>query len=204
MNCAIPFPLPWFFASSRWRADDCCDGPHGRPHHGPPPWLHEFLGWNSRAERGEVRYLVLDALKEGPRHGYEVIQAIEQRSGGRYRPSPGTVYPTLQMLEEIGHVRCEAEPQGNRKVYAITDEGREDLKKHALEVDEAYSRWGTGPEMGEGFDFHDIAMRFRRILHAVGTGIHRGRFGQADLAELKRVLDEALDKIESFVSEKLK
>jgi DNA-binding PadR family transcriptional regulator len=203
MNCATPYPFPWFFASARWRGDETC-GPRHAHFHGPPPWLNEFLGWKSGAERGEVRYLVLDAIKDGPRHGYEVIQVIEQKSGGHYRPSPGTVYPTLQMLEEIGHVRCDAEPQGNRKVYAITDEGLEDLNQHTLEVDEAYSRWGAGGDWGTSFDFHDIAMRFRRILHAVGAGIHRGRFGQADLVELKKVLDDALDRIEKFVSEKLK
>lgn len=56
-----------------------------------------------RAERGEIRYLVLDAIKERPRHGYEIIQHIEERAGGTYRPSPGVIYPTLQMLEELGH-----------------------------------------------------------------------------------------------------
>src|SRR4051794_14383715 len=68
-------------------------------------------GWPSfmgerppRAERGGVRYLVLDAVRETPRHGYEIMAAIEERSGGAYRPSPGVVYPTLQMLEEFGHV----------------------------------------------------------------------------------------------------
>src|ERR1044071_5710680 len=58
-----------------------------------------------RAERGEIRFLVLDAIKERARHGYEVIQHIEERAGGSYRPSPGVIYPTLQLLEELGHAR---------------------------------------------------------------------------------------------------
>jgi Transcriptional regulator PadR-like family len=80
-------------------------GGHGA--HGPkhPSWGDWFGSPPPRAERGGVRYLVLDALAERPRHGYEVIQVIEERSGGSYRPSPGVIYPTLQMLEELGHAR---------------------------------------------------------------------------------------------------
>src|SRR5437870_3432896 len=97
-------------------------GPFGR---GAPDWLGDFFGPPPRAERGGVRYLVLDAIGERPRHGYEVIQAIEERSGGQYRPSPGVVYPTLQLLEELGH--AQVTEREARKVYTITEEGRRDL-----------------------------------------------------------------------------
>src|SRR5258707_4546330 len=87
---------------------------------GPPAWFGDWFGGPPpRAERGEVRYLVLDALAQRPRHGYEVIQAIEERSGGAYRPSPGVIYPTLQMLEELGH--AELSTQEGRQVYSITE-----------------------------------------------------------------------------------
>src|SRR5499427_9939410 len=77
---------------------------------GPPPGFGDWFGGPPpRAERGGVRYLVLDTLAERPRHGYEIIQAIEERSGGAYRPSPGVVYPTLQMLEELGHAQLTSE-----------------------------------------------------------------------------------------------
>ena len=98
-------------------------GPFGPPAGGRgPSWGDWFGSPPPRAERGGVRYLVLDALSERPRHGYEVIQVIEERSGGSYRPSPGVIYPTLQMLEELGHARVVE--QDNRKVYEITDAGR--------------------------------------------------------------------------------
>src|SRR4051794_20934907 len=80
----------------------------GRGGHFPPHfarWAEFFNEPTPRAERGEVRYLVLDALAAAPRHGYEIMQFIEQRSGGSYRPSPGVVYPTLQLLEELEHAR---------------------------------------------------------------------------------------------------
>src|SRR4051794_6060728 len=66
-------------------------------------WNEWFRGPAPRAERGTVRWLVLDAIASQPRHGYEIIQAIGDKSGGAYKPSPGVVYPTLQMLEELGH-----------------------------------------------------------------------------------------------------
>src|SRR4051794_1020293 len=106
----------------------------GRPPFGGPPgarhpsWADWFGSPPPRAERGGVRYLVLDALAERPRHGYEVIQVIEERSGGSYRPSPGVIYPTLQMLEELGH--APGGEQGKRKGDEVTQRGRGGLHEH--------------------------------------------------------------------------
>src|SRR5690349_7845533 len=73
--------------------------------------------------RGEVRTLILGALTTKPMHGYEVIQALEAQSGGRWRPSAGSIYPTLQLLEDEGLVT--AEEVDGRKVYSLTDAGKE-------------------------------------------------------------------------------
>src|SRR5690242_16446758 len=102
-------------------------GNQGRGFGGGPrggrPWWAEAMGEPPpRAERGGVRFLVLEAIAQQPRHGYEIIQHIEQRAGGSYRPSPGVIYPTLQMLEELQHARVV--DQDGRKVYAITDAGK--------------------------------------------------------------------------------
>ncbi len=75
-----------------------------------------------RARRGDIRRALLSALEDGPAHGYELITRLEDRSGGMWRPSPGSVYPTLQMLEDEGMVRSE-EREGKR-VYELTDAGR--------------------------------------------------------------------------------
>src|ERR1700735_4256535 len=81
-------------------------------------------GWGDRRRmrRGDVRGEVLSALVDGPAHGYEVIRRLEERSGGRWRPSPGSIYPTLQMLEDAGLVR--ASEQDGRRTYTLTDDGR--------------------------------------------------------------------------------
>ncbi len=77
---------------------------------------------------GDLRVVVLALLSEGPRHGYDIIKAMEERSHGVYSPSPGVVYPTLTYLEEVGYVSATAE--GNKKVYAITDSGKEHLAEN--------------------------------------------------------------------------
>ena len=83
-------------------------------------------GGRARTRRGDVRRVLLSALREGPAHGYEIMQRLENRSGGIWRPSPGSVYPTLQMLEDEGLVRSE-QREGTR-VYELTDEGRKEAE----------------------------------------------------------------------------
>ena len=80
----------------------------GGPEHGP--------GRRERMERGVLRYLILDALADGPKHGYEVIKRLEERTHGEYIPSPGTVYPTLQLLGDQGLVRAARPPRGARSI----------------------------------------------------------------------------------------
>jgi DNA-binding PadR family transcriptional regulator len=94
---------------------------------GPFPRTGRMIG------DGELRLVVLALLAEQPRHGYDVIKALEERSQGAYSPSPGVVYPTLTYLEEAGYVTATAE--GNKKVYAITDEGRAYLDAHRETAD---------------------------------------------------------------------
>ena len=82
--------------------------------------------------RGETRYLLLDALRDGPKHGYEIIKSLEERSAGQYAPSPGSVYPTLQFLEELGFVRANQETE--RRTYELTKTGKAEMEAHAEEV----------------------------------------------------------------------
>ncbi len=96
------------------------------------------VGRGFRAARmlasGDLQLIVLALLDQKPRHGYEIIKALEEHSSGVYTPSPGVVYPALTYLGEVGHAASEA--TGNKKLYAITDAGKEHLAKHRREVDE--------------------------------------------------------------------
>lgn len=85
-------------------------------------------GGRRRHRRGDLKYVLLELLTQQPRHGYELIKALEQRNAGFYRPSPGSVYPLLQLLEDEGSVTSE-QIEGKR-VYTITDAGRQLLEQH--------------------------------------------------------------------------
>ena len=89
--------------------------------------------------QGDLKFVVLNLLAEKPRHGYEIIKELEDRFGGAYSPSPGTVYPTLSLLEDLGYARATLE-EGNRKVFEITDEGRKYLEENRSVVDDIFGR----------------------------------------------------------------
>lgn len=177
-------------------------GPHGwRPGHGPPPpppWVLEMLGRRAGPERGEVRYLILDVLAAGPGHGYQILQTIEERSGGAYRPSPGTIYPTLQLLEEMELVTVSAD--GKRKLYTLTEAGRAELEEHRDEVDEAWERFAGHAEWAGQFDFPELARRVKRLFRAVNRGFRRGKLGSSEVGRIKEVIDQAIRAIEAILS----
>ena len=89
-------------------------------------------------EQGDLRWLTLDLIAAQPRHGYEIIKAIEDALSGHYTPSPGVIYPTLTLLEETGLIVGEA--QGSKKLYRLTDEGRAEVEAHAADIRAARSR----------------------------------------------------------------
>jgi DNA-binding PadR family transcriptional regulator len=120
-----PEELEDFIAIRRMRG-----GPWGGGPFGGPPWGGR-RGRGGRARRGDVRLALLRLLAEEPRNGYQLMQTIEERSGGDWRPSPGSVYPTLSQLEDEGLVRS-AEADGTR-TFEITEAGRQHLETRADE-----------------------------------------------------------------------
>jgi DNA-binding PadR family transcriptional regulator len=180
-------------------------GPSGRPGFGGPPgarhpsWGDWFGSPPPRAERGGVRYLVLDALSERPRHGYEVIQVIEERSGGSYRPSPGVIYPTLQMLEELGHARVVE--QENRKVYELTDAGRVELEAHRDEVSDFYERFEENSWQSYVEDFGDIMKRLGRLFKTFRRAGRHGALSPKTLKRIGDIIDTAVRDIEAALGE---
>jgi DNA-binding PadR family transcriptional regulator len=97
----------------------------GGPFGGGPGFGGPFGGGRGRRRRGDVRLALLMLLDEEPRNGYQLMQTIEERSGGRWRPSPGSVYPTLAQLEDEGLIR--ATERDGTKLFEITDQGRAKL-----------------------------------------------------------------------------
>jgi len=144
-----------------------------------------------RAERGEIRYLVLEAISQQPRHGYEIIQHIEQRTSGAYRPSPGVIYPTLQMLEELGH--AQVVEQDGRKVYTITDAGRRELDENKRAVDDFYQRFDEEPWEAYAEDFSELMRSVSRLVRAF-------RRGPRMTPDTIRAIREALEKIEDALN----
>src|SRR5271170_7902575 len=115
---------------------------HGRHEHGFGRWRHGggFGGREGRMfDSGELRLAILALIAEKPRHGYEVIKALSERVGGDYSPSPGVVYPTLTMLEDMGYASASVD-EGGRKLYAITPEGQKFLAENKPQVDAILSR----------------------------------------------------------------
>jgi DNA-binding PadR family transcriptional regulator len=89
---------------------------------------------------GDLKFVILSLMAEKPRHGYEIIREMEDRFGGAYSPSPGTVYPTLSLLEDLGYARATSEEGSSRKVYEITGEGRAYLQENQSVVDGIFGR----------------------------------------------------------------
>jgi DNA-binding PadR family transcriptional regulator len=90
-------------------------------------------------DQGHLKFVILQLLDEKPRHGYEIIKEIEDKFGGTYSPSPGTVYPTLTLLEDLGYARARPE-EGGKKIYEITDEGRAHLAENKPLIDDIFSK----------------------------------------------------------------
>jgi DNA-binding PadR family transcriptional regulator len=113
------------------------EGRHGRHGH-----RHEHghgRGKSRVFDYGELRLVILALIAERPRHGYEIIKDIEDRLGGAYVPSPGVVYPSLSMLEDLGHVAVAA-AEGGRKLHTITDAGRAWLESNAPALKAVFAR----------------------------------------------------------------
>ena len=116
-------------------------------------------------DHGELRLVVLALLAEKPRHGYEIIKAIEDRFGGSYSPSPGVVYPTLTMLEELGHATVE-EMEGKKR-YTITEQGTAYLAANQVATDRAMGRMqdaGDRPGMGQMFQLMRAMSNFKMAI----------------------------------------
>src|SRR5437868_5023759 len=141
----------------------------GHDHHGGP---RGGRGGGRVFGHGGLRFVLLQLIADKPSHGYELIKGIEERLGGRYSPSPGTVYPTLTLLEELGYVNVDTADSGGRKRYSVTDAGREFLEANRAMTDEVMARMSGGvdgaglragrpPQVVRALENLKLAMRMR-------------------------------------------
>jgi DNA-binding PadR family transcriptional regulator len=115
--------------------------------------------------RGDIRTALLGALVEGPGHGYEIIGRLEEKSGGVWRPSPGSVYPTLQLFEDEGLVR--SEERDGKRIYELTDSGRTE----AAERSERYGNAPWEPGAGEESGLHEGIQGMRKAGERLGPAL---------------------------------
>lgn len=165
----------------------------GRRHWGP------FRGGRIFGQ-GDLKYVILQLLSERPRHGYDIIKELEERFGGAYAPSAGTVYPTLSLLEDLGYAQVTLE-EGGRKVYSITDAGRKYLEENRSVVAELFERMA---ELGSNFLSEEMMAlnrsfgRLARSAYAAAVAPATKKDRSEAIRKVVEILDEATQKIEAF------
>jgi DNA-binding PadR family transcriptional regulator len=171
-------------------------GPGGRggwPGFGPGAGFADF-GFGGprmrgpRVKRGDVRAAALALLADGPRNGYQIIQEIGERSGGLWRPSPGSVYPALQQLEDEGLITATT-GEGGRRAYELTEAGREYVAAHP---DEVQAPWDVVAR-----SVGDDALEMRRLFGSVAmAAVQVVRVGNgAQVAQAQQILTDARRKL---------
>jgi DNA-binding PadR family transcriptional regulator len=223
---------PWGWSGPGRAGEDFARGFFGgrRPFGGPPP----FGPWAWRMARrfgpgmgpgfgpggpgprmfgrGDLKFALLDLLRERPKHGYEMIKDLEDRSGGFYSPSAGAIYPTLQLLEDRGWVT--AQTVEGKKVYAISDAGREALNEHTARHEEERDRgfrgghgfrhggrgrgpfgWNMPPELGDlGRESFEVAQLMRAAVVTSANDPER-------LKQLRAIVERAQGDLRAFLAQ---
>jgi DNA-binding PadR family transcriptional regulator len=146
-------------------------------------------------DHGDLRFVILKLIAEKPRHGYELIKAIEDKLGGAYSPSPGVVYPTLTLLEELGHATV-TEVEGAKKLYAITEEGTAFLAANQETVDAIFGRIATANAAQGSGPPPQILRAMESLRFALKLKLTRGNLSEAQVSDITATLDAAVSKIE--------
>jgi DNA-binding PadR family transcriptional regulator len=173
-----------------------------RPHHGGGmfeergPHGREGGGRGGRMfEQGALRVVMLHLLQEKPRHGYEIIKAIEQLVGGGYSPSPGVVYPTLTLLEEMGLASVEAE-DGGKKLYRITADGEAHLQEHAVLLQQVLHKFELRRQERPDADSPELRRAIQNFRMAVHARLDKGRLSKEELHAIVDIIDKAAVAVE--------
>lgn len=167
----------------------------GREHHAGP---RGGRGGGRVFGHGGLRFVLLQLIADKPSHGYELIKAIEERLGGRYSPSPGIVYPTLTLLEELGCVSVDTADGGGRKRYTVTDGGKNFLAANREATDEMMARMdggvdGAGPRAGRP---PQVIRAIENLKLAMRMRLAREPLTEQQAHEFAAVLDSAAQQLE--------
>ncbi len=181
-------------------------GSHGH-HHGHRGQGHGYgrSHWSdgeassSRRRRvldsNELRLVLLKLIADQPRHGYELMRAVEDLTGGDYMPSPGLVYPTITMLQEMGHID-EAGSDGPRKAFAATADGTEQLASRKEEVDALFARLSALGDARERTDGSPVYRAMQNLRMVLINKLQRDNVKGETIHEVAGLIDEAARKIE--------
>ena len=142
----------------------------------------------------ELRLVLLKLIADQPRHGYDLIRDIEERTGGAYAPSAGVVYPTLTMLDEMGQI--EAVSEGSRRQYAATDAGRAHLAERESQVTQLLRRLDDLGEERSRVDRAPVKRAMANLFAAISHRAMRGDITDETLHGFAEIIDEAARKIE--------
>jgi DNA-binding PadR family transcriptional regulator len=146
-------------------------------------------------ESGELRLVLLKLIADEPRHGYDLIRAIEELTGGEYAPSPGVVYPTLTLLQDMGFIE-EAAGEGPRKPFQVTDEGRAHIEERAEEIEALFERLTDLKPRADHTAGPAIGRAVKNLMTALRHRVGRDGLDDELLHEIAAILDEAAQRIE--------
>ena len=175
----------------------------GRGHGGGSRHGRAWPGRGGHGERGfehgRLRFVLLRLIADKPSHGYELIKAIEERTHGAYSPSPGAVYPTLTMLEELGYITLDGS-DGQRKLCQITDEGRRFLAENHHIVAELEARLSrpAGGEHGRGEIAAPIVRAMENLHTALRLRLAGGALDKDQVHAVAAILDAAATGVEQI------
>ena len=148
-------------------------------------------------EQGDLKYVILKLLEEKPRHGYEIIKELEDRFRGAYAPSPGTVYPTLTMLEDLGYAKATQE-EGGKRIYEITPEGRTYLAENKSTVEDIFERISDFGASFFGPAMTEVNRSFKDLARLTYTLAWRQTADPEKLHKIREALDRARREIEDI------
>ena len=147
---------------------------------------------------GDLRLVILHLIVEKPRHGYEIIKAIEDQVAGAYSPSPGVIYPALTLLEELGYVTVSTAPEGGRKLHTITEQGRAFLEANRPTLDTLLARMEQAGRDQGGEPAPQILRAMENLKLALRLRLSRGSMSAEQIDAVAALLDAAATGVEKI------